>query len=390
MKTRHLNKAQALAITRKIKADIELLNALIIEAWEGEAHLALGYPDWVSYAKAEFPKFKLSPETRKAAVIQMRKAGMSTRAAAAAIGVDQKTVVNDTASSQKSEENSSVGATPPAAMPQPRRTAKPGTGDSIRDRVTAYEKVAAEHPTWQVKQIGAHLGVDQKTARRLGYCANAPAEVKRYLYDGIISIAAVEAVFSPAHTEHLLADDLLNVIRKIVGGQIPSTSTTALREVMDTVTQTHGKTRLRWLDPVEAMTYEQLKVALLDEEADTLTAQRTRQERAKTRAQVTDLDKMLYGPKTYDWLDQVDVRLNTLVTHVEEVLTSNSLMGSGGNPALHARLREVGKRFFDIAEHVEELLEEKGQPTKKPNLTVVPTQVETDADGTVVITGTVL
>lgn len=87
--------AEARALTDRIKVSVETVYDLIIEAFKGEVHLVLGYQNWAEYVETEFPKFQLDAETRKVFVVQMTAAGMSTRAAAAALGVSQMTVVND-------------------------------------------------------------------------------------------------------------------------------------------------------------------------------------------------------------------------------------------------------------------------------------------------------
>lgn len=71
--------------------------ALIKEAWDQRDWEALGYADWHSYVDGEFgaERLGLTPEHRRKAVEELRLAGMSQRAIAAAVGVDQATVIRD-------------------------------------------------------------------------------------------------------------------------------------------------------------------------------------------------------------------------------------------------------------------------------------------------------
>ena len=72
---------------------IELREAYCNRAW-----LALGYESWEAYVEAEhgFAPLRQSPGAKRQAVVrELREAGLSTRAIAAAIGVNNKTVSRD-------------------------------------------------------------------------------------------------------------------------------------------------------------------------------------------------------------------------------------------------------------------------------------------------------
>lgn len=88
---------QARVLTDTINATLGSLWRQLVKAWEGRAWVALGYASWDAYCAAELDTdhFKLPRAERREVVASMREAGMSTRAIAAATGVDPKTVRND-------------------------------------------------------------------------------------------------------------------------------------------------------------------------------------------------------------------------------------------------------------------------------------------------------
>lgn len=75
--------------------------AEISAAWKAADWRTLGYADWSAYVDGEFgaDRLRLPAEHRRKAVEELRLAGMSTRAIAPALGVDQSTVVRDLRSS---------------------------------------------------------------------------------------------------------------------------------------------------------------------------------------------------------------------------------------------------------------------------------------------------
>jgi hypothetical protein len=80
------------------------LNQLVAEAKQGQIHVTLGYKSWTAYL-ADVVKIKPDNRSeRRELVLMLNRAGLSQRAIAPMVGVDQKTVSNDRAT----EENSSV------------------------------------------------------------------------------------------------------------------------------------------------------------------------------------------------------------------------------------------------------------------------------------------
>lgn len=78
----------------------------IADAYAQRDWVALGYGSWGAYVDAEFGAQRGLPrDERREAVAELRQIGMSQRAIASTLGVDQKTVSNDLRST---EENSSV------------------------------------------------------------------------------------------------------------------------------------------------------------------------------------------------------------------------------------------------------------------------------------------
>ncbi|WP_051723829.1 hypothetical protein [Micromonospora chokoriensis] len=94
--TEDVARARAERIRAGIHTYLETL-AEIALAWERRDWAVLGYADWQGYVDGEFgaDRLRLPIEHRQKAVAELRIAGMSQRAIAAVVGVDQATVKRD-------------------------------------------------------------------------------------------------------------------------------------------------------------------------------------------------------------------------------------------------------------------------------------------------------
>jgi hypothetical protein len=94
-----LSQAEARNLTDEIKRDAVSMRAKIQRAYEGEAHLALGYRDWPEYCETEFHDATLSiPRSeRPALVAYLRSTGMSQRAIANVTNVGKSQINRDLA-----------------------------------------------------------------------------------------------------------------------------------------------------------------------------------------------------------------------------------------------------------------------------------------------------
>jgi hypothetical protein len=108
--------AKAKAHTARIQKGLESAVELLHEAWKGRIWLALGLKNWDEYIKQEFGSAPLAlpMEKRKPTSANLAERGWSSRAIAAATGVDQKTVVRDINEANAAEaelrQNASVAA----------------------------------------------------------------------------------------------------------------------------------------------------------------------------------------------------------------------------------------------------------------------------------------
>lgn len=122
---RRLTERIRIAATNYVEAKEKVL-ALVDEAKAGHAHIALGYASWTAYLSdvlSDEP-LRLARDERRELVTRLADEGMSTRAIAPIVAVDQKTVANDLRST---EESSSV--------PKVRETT--GLDGKVRTSVTA-------------------------------------------------------------------------------------------------------------------------------------------------------------------------------------------------------------------------------------------------------------
>lgn len=96
-------KAQARRLTGKLKGNLRASVELFMEAYDGRIWVPMGYSTWKDYLDSELGEYriKLPAVERKELVEKMSTPkseggpGMSSRAIADTLGVDQKTVVND-------------------------------------------------------------------------------------------------------------------------------------------------------------------------------------------------------------------------------------------------------------------------------------------------------
>lgn len=89
-----ITEEEARDLTDRIRAGIDDVWDLVVEAHERNAWKALGYPNWDAYHEAEFGDLKVRPSRldRPQVVQKLRDAEMSTRAIGTAVGASEGTV----------------------------------------------------------------------------------------------------------------------------------------------------------------------------------------------------------------------------------------------------------------------------------------------------------
>lgn len=98
-----LTESEARELTDRIAESIDKLVPLVIKAFKGRADKALGFATWADYCRVELRGLSFpvgTREERRETIVTMRKAGMSNRAVASAIGTSEGTVRTDLASAQ--------------------------------------------------------------------------------------------------------------------------------------------------------------------------------------------------------------------------------------------------------------------------------------------------
>ena len=134
-----LTSSQARELTDRIRITLDGLWDLVIEAFNGRAHAALGYSSWDAYCNAEFGsnRIKLPREERQETVRSLREAGLSNRAIASATGLGYGTVHRESAGDPNGSRGPSVG-TDGKTYPAPANV-NPTTGE-IHDTPTQDEE----------------------------------------------------------------------------------------------------------------------------------------------------------------------------------------------------------------------------------------------------------
>lgn len=94
----------ARVLTARIRESVAGVWDLIVEAYTSRAWTSLGYDSWDDYTRTEFDgvRIALPREDRREVIGSLRDAGLSTRAIASAIVVNDKTVRNDLAGAEYS------------------------------------------------------------------------------------------------------------------------------------------------------------------------------------------------------------------------------------------------------------------------------------------------
>jgi hypothetical protein len=105
VETSEFTKAKARTITDKLRKNFEQAADQLMEAYQGRIWLALNDPEtgepyktWTDYLTGEFGEYRIKlPKPRRLELVERMtyEAKMPTRAIGDALGVDQKTVVND-------------------------------------------------------------------------------------------------------------------------------------------------------------------------------------------------------------------------------------------------------------------------------------------------------
>lgn len=151
----------------RVKSGVERIWDDLVVLYRERAWSVLGYQSWDALCDAEFggTRIALPRQQRQEVVCDLRESGMSTRAIASAVGVDQKTVVNDL---RTTEEYSSVApltitgldgrtrtTTParPTAQPQPIEPWNPTEGLSADDLAAMSQELVLAPLTEVINQL---------------------------------------------------------------------------------------------------------------------------------------------------------------------------------------------------------------------------------------------
>lgn len=157
----------ARVLTARIRESVAGVWDLIVEAYTSRAWTSLGYDSWDDYTRTEFDgvRIALPREDRREVIGSLRDAGLSTRAIASAIGVNDKTVRNDLAGAEYSAPvigaDGKQYAPKPAHVTQTTRTTEstkvehdvdldtgeitsPGSRAPLQDSAPGVEQLSAE------------------------------------------------------------------------------------------------------------------------------------------------------------------------------------------------------------------------------------------------------
>ncbi|MGW4244049.1 hypothetical protein [Nocardia sp. NPDC004722] len=204
-------------LTDRIRAGAEMVWELITEAYLDRVWEVLGYCSWDEYCTKEFGscRLQLPREERQEIVASMREIGMSTRAIAAATGVNYATVSRDLAGvadatrgpvtgkdgKSYSAKDSGLETDSPNDRPEPDSDGDGDLSRSRRRRPIAEAFDAARYDLLKRAETLVRLAADDRFDR------NSYQLAQRYRFDLVQARDAIQAVLDrlpePITTESL-------------------------------------------------------------------------------------------------------------------------------------------------------------------------------------------
>ncbi|MEC3953804.1 hypothetical protein VMT65_12260 [Nocardia sp. CDC153] len=166
-------------LTDQIKAGAEVLWQLIAQAYLDRVWEALGYSSWDEYCAQEFGecRVRLPREERREIVASMREIGLSTRAIAAATGVNFATVSRDLAGVANATRGPVFG----------------GDGKTYPAKEADTEQIPSQKPSPQQPDFGSDQGNGSPSPRRRRPIAEAFEAVRYDLLKRAESLARLAA-----------------------------------------------------------------------------------------------------------------------------------------------------------------------------------------------------
>lgn len=147
-----LSRVDARRLTDEIRVQLDRTWELVVEAYRGGAHRALGYGSWDEYCRAEFGsnRIKLPREERQETVRSLREAGLSIRAISAATGLGYGSVHRGLSAGDpfgSPEPRDQVGTDGKTYTVRPPANVDPDTGEIREDtRMLTVKPAVAPEP----------------------------------------------------------------------------------------------------------------------------------------------------------------------------------------------------------------------------------------------------
>jgi len=253
-----------------------------------------------------------------------------------------------------------------------------------RKYIEAYAQIRRDHPDWSVKTITEYLvkiypaltkggqKFGHQDTGRLRMWADAPAPFREAFYAGLINASAGNTLLNGKYSRHVSEAHRLNLLTKIEAGLIAPTAP-MLRRVLAELPALSPAIQTRWLDPAQAMTFDDLIVAIADENTVFEAAAARSEEFIKRTAAA---DKSDFGVRTEKWIENL---LERELPAIEAELPA--IMAIGFRARLMAeRFDELSKRFWVLGQRARN----KGEvPEERPaatGFTVVDGSLAVDAD----------
>lgn len=350
-----LSKQDARKLIDQIAKTDERSFELRCRAYHGKAWVALGYPTWEALCRAEFPRYKLTVEQQAEEIEAYRKAGLSNRATASALGVDQHTVRRNTPRSSVGAANAApapavakvkTNPKPPEATtppPPPPVTGQDGKkyasrrGDPQAEMQLARQVAVLREtePTLSLEEVATKCNTTERNVRRLTPLGNLPQEVQTRIENQEITMRAAEllSTVKMSDTIKMSDEDKIGLATKIAAGKIADD-----REVLPSVFATIKM----WPKDFREDFYSSDRT--FDEQAQLRAEQdeelRKRQKRAtEARKYSNAMPRNSYGPSMLQQLLRLDSALIDLTKNFDFVTVEvkESLLDRCEDIIMHAR-----------------------------------------------------
>ena len=246
------------------------------------------------------------------------------------------------------------------------RTRRPG--EQSRREIERYRALVAEHPRWTNQHIAQFLGVRHQEVTRWRTMSEVEPELLELLFTDQITFAVLDTLISSKPKGIVKPSDKVTIAKKVAAGLV-GRGVEPMRELMELMPamQRHPTIRANWVDPALGWGLQELKVALIDADADV--GYRKRETRERHKLLEVEMDVVNFGPRALKFVQDFESWAAAVTRDAEGYLTDLETLREQ-EPAVmampyftravpkemraaSARLAEVGEKLWEMADEFE-------------------------------------